>query len=338
VATIVGFIIGLLLVFGVVEVLALYGLRGAELFVADTDLDVVPTEPGHLGLVLLLVGLPLWLAAVAAILVHGRSPAALVAPLHRFRWSIVAKVLAFEVVFWAVNLVWAVVSGYQFTGFDAAHAIWLVPLALLLLVQTSGEDVFFKGYLLRQMGAATKVAWLAPLLTTALFVSLHVGNPDLVEAFWVLLPLFVLSELIIIYFVMRTGGLEVALVLHWSNNAALMFLVGERSTQSNDLTLFLYDDAPGLDDDLVSAGIYLVYLVALVAALTWSRSPLRLPHHGWTPDQAPPPPPQQPPPPPPDQAPASPPHQPPPPPPPLAQSPVTTREPFTSSGSGDLLG
>jgi len=28
-----------------------------------------------------------------------------------------------------------------------SHLIWLLPLALVILVQTSGEDVFFKGYL-----------------------------------------------------------------------------------------------------------------------------------------------------------------------------------------------
>jgi len=38
-----------------------------------------------------------------------------------------------------------------------SHLIWLLPLALVILVQTSGEDVFFKGYLLRQLGAATRV-------------------------------------------------------------------------------------------------------------------------------------------------------------------------------------
>ncbi len=282
-------VVGLAGVYLAVEVVAATGSQWAADASVHLDSDRIATTPSLLSLELLFIGVPLWLAAAAGSIVHGRSIRSLVAPLHDFRWSIVGKILTFEVSMLALLVVvptaLGIVDGAEFTGFEAAHLVWAVPLMLFILIQTSGEDVFVKGYLLRQLGAATAVFWLAPVVVVAAFVALHLGNPDFSETLWLLLPLFVASELVIVYLMLRTGGMEAPLTLHWTNNTLIFLLFAERASQANDLTLFVWDNDPAtITDDVIRVGVLgVLYLGAQLAAFTWPRSPLFLEPSDWSP-------------------------------------------------------
>lgn len=279
--------VGLAIIFLTVEALAAAGSSWAERAAANLESGELGTTPTLLAFDLLLVGVPLWLAAMAASKVHGRTVRSLVAPLHDFRWSIVRRVLMFEAVFLVLlgflPLLLGLGNNAEFTGFGLAHVVWILPLMVFTFIQTSGEDVVVKGYLLRQLGAATAVFWLAPIVVVAAFVAVHIGNPDLSETLWLLLPLFVASELLIVYLMLRTGGMEVPLTLHWTNNTAIFLLFAERATQSNELTLFVWDNDPTtLTDDIISTGVLgAFYLAAQLAAFTWRRSPLFLEPSDW---------------------------------------------------------
>lgn len=279
----------LLTSFAALEVARALGVAGTG-EVSDhffSDEFAYATTPHLVAVELLLLGGSLWIAATGASLVHGRSVRSLIEPLRRFDWSIVRRVLTVQ-----AGLTLAVAPSFllpwldtpDFTGVGGSDLVWFVPLALLTLVQTSGEDVFFKGYLLRQLGAASKVYWFAPTVVVLVFVSIHIGNPDFQTGFWMLLPLFVVSELIVIYLTMRTGGMEVALCWHWFNNATIFLLVAERATQANDVTLFVFDEDPTtIVDDAVTNGLYAAVLVIQLLAFLWRRSPFFLEPHNWTP-------------------------------------------------------
>jgi len=271
---------GVIFVLGV-ELLSLFGFSGAQLML-DT-VSLTPSEPVLVAGLLLMVGLPFWGAAIAGTLVQGRSIGSLLAPLHRFRWGLVGKVLLLEVIlqigliFLPIPFVGAEDPEVRFSGVRLAHFIWFVPMVIILFIQTSGEDVFFKGYLLRQFGAVSLIWWLAPLVVVSVFVVLHVGNPDLEENIWLFIPIFLLSEAVVIYLLVRTQGMEIPLVLHWFNNFALFFIYSEAGTQSNDLTLWVHerseDDAVALAGDIESVIGYSIYLLLLLFFLLWPRSP-----------------------------------------------------------------
>ncbi len=271
--------------FAVVWVLDIAGSAWAGEILDHMDSEQVGATPILLAADLGFIGLVSWAAAVAGSLTHQRSVRSLVAPLHPFRWSIVHKVLAFEAAAFALFRFVPVIVGVDvtFTGFDADHLKWLVPLLALTLLQTSGEDVLFKGYLLRQLGAATGIFWLAPVMTSGLFVAVHIDNPDAGDLVWMSFVLFAASDLLIVYLIMRTGGMEAALVLHWTNNMTIFFLLGERSTQAGELTLFVWDNQPGISDDVLGGLLYSAYLGAMVVAFTWPRSPFHLKRQGWSP-------------------------------------------------------
>ncbi len=278
------------LIFAAIELLQLtsweWALNVSSALEISSESDSTATSPGRLAAELVvIIGVPFWFAAIAGTLVQGRSVRSLIAPIEKLRWPIVGTVLIVEVVvFVATTLIDVVALGgvYEFAGFDRSDALWLGPILLAVLVQTSGEDVLFKGYLFRQLGAVTKIFWLAPTIIVAFFVSLHLGNDDTQSAPLLIFAAFVLSDIAIIYLLMRTGGMEVPLVMHWTNNAFIFLVIAERETQSNDLTLFVFDEDPTtISDDAVAVGAFLVGVAVKVIAFTWRRSPFYLqPHPG----------------------------------------------------------
>lgn len=246
-----------------------------------------PTEPVPFAILIGTIGAVFWVCAVAGSLVQDAPVRSLVAPVRKFRWGVVAKVLALKSVFIALPigllmLAPAEQSGVSFTGVGLEHLLWVPPLLLVILFQTTGEDVFFKGYLMHRLGAVVSVVWFAPLVVIGVFVSLHLSNPDFSELSLVL-PSFVLMELVVVYLIIRTGGMEVAFVSHFVNNATIFLLIADAQTQANDLTLFVFNNSQASRaTEANSVGVFVVSLfwqALFVCGLTWKRSPFCVEKH-----------------------------------------------------------
>ena len=241
------------------------------------------TDPPLVLLELLCVGLLCWPIAIVGSLIQGRAVKTLVAPIKSFRWGLVGKTISLAML---IQLLFFLIPIpglnefepiFKFNGFRIEHAYWLLPMIVCILLQTTGEDVFFKGFLLRQFGAVVPVFWFAPVLVTACFVSIHIGNPDFMENIGVILVYFVITELITIFFLMRSGGMEIPLVLHFLNNFILFMVFSEEGTQANELTLWVYEKC---ENDFinrvricVSLGQELILFASLYLMFFWHRSP-----------------------------------------------------------------
>jgi hypothetical protein len=249
-------------------------------FFTETD---HATDPPVVLIELICVGLLSWPVAICGTLIQGRSVKSLLAPIKTFRWGLVGKTILLAIL---IELLFYIIPipglgefepTYQFNGFHSEYAYWLLPMFFCILLQTTGEDVFFKGFLLRQFGAVVPVFWFAPILVTAFFVSIHIGNADFMENIVAIMVYFVVSELIIIFFLMRSYGMEIPLVLHFLNNFILFMVCAEESTQANELTLWVYEKC---EDDLINrARIYialgqeLIFFACLYLMFFWHRSP-----------------------------------------------------------------
>lgn len=272
---------GYLLTFGFLP--ELMGYPWAEDFMKSMTAEEIETSPLTVLLTFLMIGIPFWAAAIVGTLVQGRTIRSLVAPFHSFRWSLAGKtfflVLSLSIIFQTIPI--SGISNLEFTGLRLEHAFWFVPVFLCILLQTSGEDVFFKGYLLRQLGAVTGIFWIAPVVVTVIFVSMHVGNADFAKNLLILIPAFVVTEILAIYILMRSGSMEIPLALHAVNNVYIFLFVAEKGTQANDLTLWVYekveDEATNQVSDIVSLVLTFIFVGILLLAFCWRRSPFYVP-------------------------------------------------------------
>ena len=109
--------------------------------------------------------------------------------------------------------------------------IWLLslPLSLMLvLIQTSAEEIAFRGYIQSQLAALNLPAWVWMIVPSILFGSLHY-DPDIAKdaAIWIALWAaafgFLAADL-----TARSGNLAAAIVFHFVNNTIAALWVGLR--------------------------------------------------------------------------------------------------------------
>lgn len=156
------------------------GISGSMPSAADLDVD----QSIFLLLMILsflggLIGLLL-----GVVLFHRRSWKTLITPYARISWSRI--LLSFSI--W-IGLTAILEVCYYLTHpanyvfqFDAGAFFPLLLVAILFLpIQTSFEELFFRGYLMQVIGSASKSKWLAVIVTGVLFGLLHLANPEVSE-------------------------------------------------------------------------------------------------------------------------------------------------------------
>ncbi len=215
---------------------------------------------------LLLLGV--WLATAW---LHRRPFSSLIGPsgrLNERRLLLGAGIWAGLVVL--VTLVGVIFMGVRYTFNANFLQGWPYLLLALVLIplQTSAEEFFFRGYLLQGTGQLTKNWLVLSLLNGVLFTLPHLANPEveqnnfllsvlnwfLVGAGWTLITL-------------RSGSLDYALGIHAINNLLLTVLFGYTGGGLPPIALFLTEGAQITLYDIV-------VLFAALAVVYWLISRL----------------------------------------------------------------
>lgn len=203
-------------------------------------------------------------------LFHRRGPRSIIFPAGRFRWSAMF-------ISGGVWLLLAGVSDAITYLIDPGRYTWnfrpelffpFLALALVLIpIQTSTEELFFRGYLTQGVGLLAKGNTLIALIVpSVLFGLLHSWNPEVIEhgLLW-MLPQYIGMGLLLGYVTLRSRGLELALGLHAANNlySALLVTFTESAIPSPALfTMNVFDPKLGL------VLLFLVYIPLYLLAIT----------------------------------------------------------------------
>jgi len=131
-------------------------------------------------------------------------------------------------------------------------------------IQTSSEELLFRGYLTQMLGRRLRNPWLLSLITGLGFGALHLANPEVVHNFWLLLIFYVSFGMFASLVTLRDGGLELALGMHAANNlfSALVATYPDGALRTPALfTSSVLDPAYNLAAVLVSMVIFAVVLL-----------------------------------------------------------------------------
>ena len=118
--------------------------------------------------------------------------------------------------------------------------------SLLIPIQTSMEEVLFRGYLLQGFGVLFKNRWVPWLVTSVLFGSLHIVNPEVSELGYGLMFYYIGTGLFLGMLTLIDDGLELALGFHAANNLVGALLISSTWSAFQTDALFLYDGKPNL--------------------------------------------------------------------------------------------
>ncbi len=131
-----------------------------------------------------------------------------------------------------------------------------IPFSILVLVsflflplQTSFEELFFRGYLMQGIGVFVKNRWFPLLLTSIIFGLLHGANPEIEKLGYVAMVFYIGTGLFFGIITLMDEGLELAMGLHAINNIMAAFLVTTNWTvfQTDALFIDISEPSVGLE-------------------------------------------------------------------------------------------
>ncbi len=209
------------------------------------------------------------LLALAAVVrqLHGRSLRSLVAPQPPLRWRRIATGFGL----WLLLLNAATIASYFLApeayddNFQLAQ--WL-PFTLVALVltplQTSAEELFFRGYLLQALGLVTRQRGLLLGLASASFMLPHLGNPEMGRHGGLMALSYLTLGAFLTLITLVDNGLELALGVHAANNLSVVAIANTRDSALPSPAIWLSDSgdpAWGLVILLAMSAIF--YLLAI---------------------------------------------------------------------------
>ena len=256
------------LVMGAAVGLEIYRGRSWAEAVDLLGLQLTADSPGAIAL-MLATFLGIWPAVWAAVrLLHSRPFGTVLAPERRVRWGELGAGLLLALLFWGAGMVvaLAIAGPPARSGVALAHwALWAAPLAALVFAQAAGEELLFRGYLLQQLAARWRPAFVWGFLPAFLFGLAHVDAGREAGLNLVYVATTTMFGLIAAVLVWRTGALWAAMGLHAGNNFGAVGLTGLEGVASGS-QLWVYDG--GVKDQLI-----LIDLVLMTLMLIWLASP-----------------------------------------------------------------
>jgi membrane protease YdiL (CAAX protease family) len=185
----VGYFIGQLIMMGILAMKVDFDISVLQDFESTMDFSVVGLDQ-NTGLILLLLMFIMALAALYFVVkfLHGKEFLKLVTTRRKVDYG---KIL-FGFGFWLlVMLVMEAGSyfispeNYQFRGISADFFILIAISLLILPVQTSFEEIFFRGYIMQGTAYFVQNKWFPVVFSSVLFGLVHSLNPEVEKyGFW----------------------------------------------------------------------------------------------------------------------------------------------------------
>jgi uncharacterized protein len=151
---------------------------------------------------------------------------------------------------------------YFLNDIKISEFLLLFVLVLLLTpLQTTCEELFFRGYLLQFFGKWVRIPFLLSLIVGSIFGTLHFTNPEMGYSPILIGVDYLLTGFIWCYISVKTNSAELSIGAHAANNMLLgWFITMDDSALGNIPSLFVVkniDPAISLMWTIVSLGIFL---------------------------------------------------------------------------------
>lgn len=134
---------------------------------------------------------------------------------------------------WATLLILSVTGAYFIDPSDVVvqfepqrFAVLVLVSVLLMPIQTSTEEIVFRGYLMQGLALAFKNGIVPLLITSLLFGLMHMENPEAKTYGWgIMLPYYSLFGFFLGFITLLDEGLELAMGIHCANNLISSLLI-----------------------------------------------------------------------------------------------------------------
>ena len=136
----------------------------------------------------------------------------------------------------------------------------------MIPIQTSVEELIFRGYLMQGFGKLFKNRWLPLLFTSMIFGMLHLWNPEIDKLGIHLIWYYIGTGLFLGIITLMDDGIELALGFHAANNLVTALLVTASWTAFQTESLLIDNSEPSLGKELILTLALIYPLLAFIFA------------------------------------------------------------------------
>ena len=227
--------------------------------------------PPNLGLIL--IHIPFALSFVALWFVvtrlHEQSFQSLITSAERINF----KKIIFAFLLWGSFSTLLVISDYLIspehfeTNFKPLPFLILFLIATIMIpIQTSVEELIFRGYLMQGFGTLFKNRW-GPLFSTSIiFGLLHLWNPEIDKLGLDLIWYYIGTGLFLGIITLMDDGIELALGFHAANNLITALLVTASWTAFQTESILIDNSEPSLGKELLITLLLIYPIITIIFA------------------------------------------------------------------------
>ena len=152
---------------------------------------------------------------------------------------------------------------YQY-NFELNRFLILAVIAIALIpIQTSVEELLFRGYLMQGFGILAKNRWFPLILTSVIFGALHVFNPEVDKLGYSIMIYYIGTGLFLGILTLMDDGMELSLGFHAANNLFTALLVTSDWTAFQTYSILKDVSEPHLDFIDLVLPVFILFPVLL---------------------------------------------------------------------------
>ncbi|KQC33218.1 abortive phage infection protein [Nonlabens sp. YIK11] len=153
-------------------------------------------------------------------------------------------------------------------NFDPVNFGILFVLAIVLVpIQTTWEELFFRSYMMQGLGLMAKNRAVPFIVTSLIFGLMHLGNPEIAKLGYTIMFWYVGTGFLLGLFTLMDEGTELAIGFHAANNLFIALLVTADWTAFQTESLLI--DVSDPEVNFTTFIPLLVYYPALVLLFAW---------------------------------------------------------------------
>ncbi|PWB21507.1 CPBP family intramembrane glutamic endopeptidase [Flavobacterium sp. HTF] len=259
------------------SIAVLYKTFGSKNFPADNDAALKIFQP-NLTLFLVMISFAFAFAGIYFVVkhLHNQTLLSITTSRKKVDWGRVA----FSFILWSL---FSIISFLVFYFKSPENFVWnfkLIPFLILVVlgsvlipIQTSTEEYVFRGYLMQGFANLSKNRWFPLLMTSLIFGSLHVFNPEVIKMGYVIMVYYIGTGLFLGVLTLMDEGMELSLGFHAANNliGALLVTSDWSVFQTHSIFKDMSEPSAGLDVILPVVVIYPILLFIFTKKYGWKN-------------------------------------------------------------------
>ena len=186
---------------------------------------------------------------------------------------------------WSVFTVVSIIVMYYCNPADFKINFQLIPFLILVVIgtllipiQTSVEELVFRGYLMQGFANLSRNKWFPLLMTSTIFGLMHLSNPEVSKLGYVIMVYYIGTGLLLGIMTLMDEGMELALGFHAANNLIGALLVTSDWSAFQTYSVFkdVSDPEAGFDIIFPVFVIYPILLFIFGLKYNWSGWKIKL--------------------------------------------------------------